>query len=201
MSIYKVALFDVDGVLIIPPKLFSEQYCEQYGVDPDLQVQFYATKEFRDSTVGKFDLKDALVMHKDLWQWTGTPEELMQMWFEGENYPNKELLDIVAELQERGTQTYLATQQEKCRKAYLQDVVFKDMIDGIFCSCDIGYGKHEEHYWRAVLEKLSEADPSLKLSEVAYFDDRQSLVDMASDFGIDAFLYENVSQVRTTLLV
>lgn len=34
---YKIVLFDVDGVLLLPPKLFSQQYCEKYGVDAELQ--------------------------------------------------------------------------------------------------------------------------------------------------------------------
>ncbi len=109
---YKIVLFDVDGVLIIPPKLFSEQYCEKYGVDCELQEQFYSTKEFKDSSVGKFDLKDAMRIHNDKWQWQGEADELMQMWFEGENYPNEPLLDIVKQLRASGTKVYLATQQE-----------------------------------------------------------------------------------------
>ena len=72
-SSYKVVLFDVDGVLIIPPKLFSQQYCEKYGVDPTQQERFYATKEFRDASVGKFDLKEAIKLHNDMWRWSGKP--------------------------------------------------------------------------------------------------------------------------------
>ena len=187
---YKVILLDVDGVLIIPPKLFSEQYCEKYGVDKELQQQFYTTKEFQDSSLGKFDLKDAVRMHNDKWQWEGDVNELLGMWFEGENYPNEPLLDIVKQLRANGAKVYLATQQEKYRKAYLEDT-FKNKIDGIFCSCDIAFSKHEDRFWGAVLDGL-EIDPA----EIAYFDDRQSIVDLAREQGIDAFLYESAEQVQ-----
>jgi len=199
MKSFRVALFDVDGVLVIPPELFSQQYCEKYGVDPALQTRFYATKEFKDSTVGKFDLKDAIRMHGDLWKWSGEPEELLQMWFDGENYPNQELLEIVSQLRQEGALVYLATQQEKYRAEYLKEVVFKDKFDGIFCSCDIGYGKHEDHFWKNVLSQLGKTQPGITPSEIVYFDDRQSLVDKAKEFGIQAYLYENLESVAHVL--
>jgi putative hydrolase of the HAD superfamily len=170
-SKYKNVLLDVDGVLIIPPKLFSEQYCEKYGVDSELQEQFYSTMEFKDSSVGKFDLKEAIHIHNDKWQWQGDVDELLKMWFEGENHPNEPLLDIVKQLRADGTNVYLATQQEKYRKAYLEEVTFKDKIDGIFCSCDIGYGKHEDHFWKAVLNQAEKIDADIEPADIAYFDE------------------------------
>ena len=50
---YKIVLFDVDGVLLLPPKLFSQQYCEKYGVDAELQGQFYSSQEFKDALYRK----------------------------------------------------------------------------------------------------------------------------------------------------
>ena len=104
-------LFDVDGVLIIPPKLFSQQYCDRFGKNEELLENFYSTKEFKDSSVGKFDLKDAIRLHNDLWQWDGEPDELLNMWFEAESQPNTELVDITQILRKSGVPLYLATQQ------------------------------------------------------------------------------------------
>jgi FMN phosphatase YigB (HAD superfamily) len=192
---YKAVLFDVDGVLIIPPKLFSVQYCEKYGVNPDLQEQFYATKEFKDAGVGTFDLKEAIRIHNDKWQWHGEIDELLRMWFEGENYPNEPLFEVVEQLRSSDVKVYLATQQEKYRAQFLSDEVFKDKIDGMLVSCNIGYGKHENHYWNFVINQLQPLLPS----EIAYFDDRQSLVDLAKKHGISAFLYKNATQAQTEL--
>lgn len=201
MNKYKVVLFDVDGVLIVPPKLFSEQYCEKYGIDDDKQVKFYATEEFKQALLGKFDLKDALKIHNDLWQWKGTSEELMDMWFMAENYPNKPLLDLAAQLRQDGIRIYLATQQEQYRKKWIEDVAFKDMLDGVFCSCDLGYNKHENHFWKAVLDKLSLLHPGINSHEIAYLDDKQTLVDKAHEFGIDAYLYTKIDDAKTVLAV
>lgn len=193
---YKIVLFDVDGVLLLPPKMFSAQYCEKYGIDPELQEQFYATKEFQDASIGKFDLKEALRKHNDKWQWQGTTDELLEMWFEGENCPNNPLLDIVGQLRASGSKVYLATQQEKYRKAYLENVIFKDKVDGIFCSCDIGYSKHENQFWEAVLNHIKKIDANIKPAGIAYFDDRQNLVGLAREQGIAAFVYKTPEQVK-----
>lgn len=199
MNMYKVVLFDVDGVLILSPKLFSQQYCEKYGVDPQKQGQFYTTLEFKDASLGKYDLKDALRKYKDLWEWQGSPEELIEMWLEGENYPNQELLDVAAGLRQDGIKVYLATQQEKYRKQWLESVAFRDKLDGIFCSCDLGYNKHEDHFWKAVLERLQSQYPGIQPAEIVYFDDKQSLVDKAQEFGIDANLYTSAEEVKRVI--
>jgi putative hydrolase of the HAD superfamily len=196
-SRYKAVLFDVDGVLIIPPKLFSVRYCEKYGVNAELQEQFYATKEFKDASVGKFDLKDAIRIHNDKWQWHGDVDELLRMWFTAENQTNEPLLKVVEQLRSNGSKAYLATQQEKYRAQFLRDEVFKNKIDGMFVSCDIGYNKHENHFWKAILNQLQ----PLKPSEIAYFDDRQSLSDLAKEHGIAAFLYNDALEVQNKLFV
>lgn len=200
MSKYKVVLFDVDGVLIIPPKMFSEQYCARYHIDKNEQVKFYATKEFKDASLGKFDLKDAIRKHNSLWQWNGSPEALMSMWFEGENYPNNALLGTITQLRSDGIKVYIATQQERYRKQWLEENVFTDTtVDGIFCTCDLGYEKHDNRFWQLVTQQLHELHPGITPSKIAYFDDRRHLVDTARGFGIDAHLYTNVEAAQNIL--
>jgi FMN phosphatase YigB (HAD superfamily) len=200
MSKYKVVLFDVDGVLLTPPKMFSDQYCEQYPVDKDKLVKFYATKEFKGSSLGKFDLKDAIRIHNNLWQWNGSAEELLRMWFEAENFPNNALLETITQLRGNGTQVYIATQQERYRKQWLEENVFTDTaVDGIFCTCDLGYEKHDDGFWELVTKQLRELHPGITPSEIAYFDDKQHLVDTARKFGIDAYLYANAETTQNIL--
>ena len=199
-SKYKVMLFDVDGVLIIPPKLFLQQYCERFGKNEELLQNFYSTKEFKDSSVGKFDLKDAIRLHNDLWQWDGEPYELLNMWFAAESQPNTELVDTTQVLRKSGVPLYLATQQEKYRAAYLRDVVFKGKIDGMFCTCDIGFGKNEDSYWEVVLVELKNKYPEITPDEIIYFDDRLSLVEKAKEFSINAYVYKNNDEAINLLL-
>ena len=196
---YKVMLFDVDGVLIIPPKLFSQQYCERFGKDEQLLENFYSTKEFKNSSVGEYDLKDAIREHSNLWQWDGEPEEILDMWFEAESQPNTELLQVLQSLRNRGVPLYLATQQEKYRAAYLRDIVFDGKIDGMFCTCDIRFGKSEDSYWEVVMHELKNKYPEITPNEIVYFDDRVSLVEKAKEFGISAYLYKNNAEAKKLL--
>lgn len=71
MNKLKTLLLDVDGVLILPPRLYSEIYCAKYGKDLNALTPFYKSQEFKDSSIGKTDLKDAIVAHQDKWQWNG----------------------------------------------------------------------------------------------------------------------------------
>ena len=195
MSKYKVALFDVDGVLILAPKLFSKVYCEKNGLDPEALAPFYASKEFRDCSIGKQDLKEAIKVHNDKWQWDGDPAELINEWLEAENYPNHELLKIVEKLRINGTKVYIVTQQEKYRATFLRNIVFKDRFDGFLASCNLGVHKETPEFWEKVIKQLQVDVDNLAPEDVIYFDDKQMLVDAASKKGIKAFLYTKLDDV------
>ncbi len=196
MRKHKVLLFDADGVLVLPPKLFSEVYCERYGVDPKKQEQFYVTDEFKQALIGKLDLADAIKSHNDLWQWKGGFNELIEMWLEAENYPNEDLVDLANNYKRQGLPIYLATQQERYRAKYLREIMFSELLDGMFCTCDIQANKHSKSFWQSVIKSLGDKYEDISPSEIAYFDDRQSIVDVAKECGLDAHLYTNVSDVK-----
>lgn len=195
MSKYKVALFDVDGVLILPPKLFGDIYCEEQGIDPAVLNPFYISKEFRNCSIGKLDLKEAIKIHNDKWQWDGDPAGLINEWLEAENYPNHELLKVVEGLRSSGAKVYIVTQQEKYRAAFLRDIVFKGKFDGFLASCDFGVHKETPEFWQKVLERLSQDVENLAAEDVVYFDDKQKLVNAASAKGIKAYLYTKLEDV------
>ncbi len=195
----KVVLFDVDGVLIQAPKMFSEVYCEKYKIDYEKLEPFFKSKEFKDCSVGRMDLKKALAVHNDKWQWKGEFDELIDKWMQTENYPNNELLKVVEGLQKSGIKTYIVTQQEKRRKKFLNDVVFKNKFDGIFASCDLCLHKDTIHFWEKLLELLKQEDCDLRPRDIVYFDDKQKLVDLANSVGINAYLYKDTDGAKRTL--
>jgi HAD superfamily hydrolase (TIGR01509 family) len=195
MSKYKVVLFDVDGVLILPPKLFSDIYAEKRGINPETLTPFYLSKEFRNCSIGKSDLKQAIKAHNDKWQWEGDPAELIDDWLEAENYPNHELLKVVESLRHGGTKVYIVTQQEKYRAAFLRDKVFKGRFDGFLASCDFGVHKETPEFWQKVLEQLNRDVEDLDPEDIIYFDDKQKLVDAAAAAGVRAYIYTKLEDV------
>src|SRR5438045_9606340 len=97
----KVILMDADGVLIITPKLFSHQHAEENGFEA-AQIEPFFHGEFRQATVGKSDLKELIRQHRDLWQWQGEPEALLERWFKAENNIDQELLAPLQNLRQAG---------------------------------------------------------------------------------------------------
>jgi putative hydrolase of the HAD superfamily len=201
MEKHRVLLLDADGVLVMPPKLFSEVYCEKYGVDPEKQQRFYATDDFKQALLGKLNLVDAIKAHNDLWQWRGDFSQLVEMWLEAENYPNEDLVDLINIYKKQGLPIYLATQQEEYRANYLKETMFRDLLDGIFCSCDIRANKHDKSFWQSVIKSLSNKYEDIAPNEIAYFDDRQSIVDVARACGLDAHLYTKVGDVKALIAI
>ncbi len=61
--------------------------------------------------------------------------------------------------------------------------------------------KHEGHFWEAVLDQITKTDASIEPANIAYFDDRQSLVGRAREHSIAAFLYQSPDQVQNEILV
>jgi putative hydrolase of the HAD superfamily len=190
----KVLLIDADGVLLINEKIFSHQYAEEQGIEAE-QLEPFFHGAFRQATVGKADLKGLIAAHRDLWQWEGTADELMDKWFAAESNVDKKLVAILQSIRAAGTKVYLTTDQEKYRAAYLREKLFEDQLDGFFVSCDLGYEKIQPEFWRAVLHRL----PGIKPSEIIYFDDSLSKVDAARAAGIDARLYTDRTQVEDLL--
>lgn len=199
MNLPKVILFDVDGVLLLPPKLFSHVYAEKRGLDPQSLEPFFASPEFKNASIGKADLKDAIKTHNDKWQWDGELDDFLEDWFETENHPNLELIEIAKNLRAKGVKIYLATQQETYRADFLVSRAFRGMLDGAFVSAQIGINKHEDEFWEHVLNELEKSYPGIKPEEIVYFDDKQRLVDLAKSKNIQGYVYKNLDSVTAPL--
>jgi len=199
MKLPRVILFDVDGVLLLPPKLFGDMYAEKHDIDLDWFTSFFKSPEFKNSSIGKADLKDAIKAHNDKWQWDGDIDDLLNEWFETENHPNEELLEIAKELREKGVKIYIATQQEKYRADFLVNKVFKNKLDGAFVSAHIGEHKHENEYWDHILEELGKSCPGIQPEDILFFDDKQNLVDLANSKGIKGYFYRDINSFKDPL--
>ena len=74
----KVILFDADGVLTVPEEFFSVVYARSHGLDDEPFEDFFKT-EWADFVTGRRDIKDHIRTNPQLWQWKGTPDELMDL--------------------------------------------------------------------------------------------------------------------------
>ena len=193
----RAVLFDADGVLILAPQLYSRKYAAEHGLDP-LAFEPFFRGEFAAALRGEADLKD-LLRESKIWNWKRDPQELIDAWFTAENHPNHELIALIRELRAAGTPVFLATNQERYRAKYLREVMFPDLFDELFISCELGCTKSGDQYWQKVLARLGERIPGIKPAEIIYFDDSPSHLTPAARAGITTHLYENPGQVRSLL--
>lgn len=194
----KIILFDADGVMTIPEDFFSIVYARSHGLDGQPFVDFFGG-EWADFVTGKRDIKDHIRDNPDLWQWKGTPDELMDYWCEIEDIRNDEMIDLVKSIRASGTPCYLATEQEQYRGKYMKDVMFEDVFDDYYVTADIGFKKNNPRFFEAVLKDLASRHRSIQPSDVLFFDDSQSKVDAALDSGLSARLFTNVDDFKSVL--
>jgi len=194
----KVFLFDADGVLTLPEELFAVMYARSRGLDPEPIQQFFKN-EWNQIVTGKQDLKESIESNPEIWQWSGTTDELLEYWFKTEDVQNNDLLEIIRTLREDGAHCYLATDQEKYRGDYMKNVMFKDLFDEFFISSDIGLKKSNPQFFTKVLETLRETHPSLEMGDITFFDDSQVKVDSAIEAGVNGVVFQGNEQVRELL--
>lgn len=181
----KTILFDLDGLAVVKPKLFSVYFAEKHGLDPQKMEPFFRN-EFQLCLTGKADLKTELAKQLPLWGANQTPEEYMRMWFEYESTKHEEFLSFAQTLRVQGTKCYLQTRNEKYRAEYLWEVVgLKEYFDGMFASPYLGYAKPNVKFWESIHEQLGNPEKDT----VLVWDDKQENVDSAKQFGYNAELY------------
>lgn len=194
---HKALLLDADGVTILAPHPYSFTYAEQQGLDPAKIEPFFAG-QFQQALRGKADLKELIASNYDIWH-CDNPDQLLQDWFAAENVPSVSISKIITEARAQGIPTFLATNQEQYRTAYLRTVMFPDVFDDLLVSCELEHTKREPGYWQLAIEKIAQKVPHIQPAEILYFDDSPADIAVAKAAGVDARLFTGPHQVREAL--
>ena len=192
MESKKFALLDADGLLLKKyPEYFSERFARENDVPLEAMVPFYKG-EFRLCQQGKADLKAELAKCLPKWNWDKGVDEFLNYWFTSDVTPDEAVLVEVQKIRDRGIRCYLTSDNEKYRAQYmLEQLDFRNRLDGHFFSYEVGYQKSQPEYFTEILTRLG-ANPS----EVVFWDDDQTNVDVAKTLGIDSRFYENIVQLK-----
>lgn len=196
----KILLFDADGVLTIPEEFFSVVYARSQGLNPEPFESFFKT-EWQDFVTGKRDIKKHIQSTPELWQWNGTPEELVDYWCKTEDIRNNEMLALIRVIRASGTNCYLATEQEKYRGEYMKNVMFKNLFDDYFVTAELGLKKNNPLFFKKIIESLNRDGIKVEPSDIIFIDDSQSKVDAAIETGIDGRLFKNVESFKNMLSI
>ena len=169
------------------------------GIDPSrLSERFFAprpnaTSLMETCATGQAEIGDVLPPILADLGYRGDLETFLRYWFEHDAWVDQALVDAVVLLRNRhGYECYLATSQEHRRAAFIWDELkAKDHFSGMYYSANLGLSKKSTDFYRAV-----QADFDFSGGRPIYFDDRESLVQVAAAAGWEACLYESIESLR-----
>lgn len=185
----RAILFDADGV-IISSEMFSIPYQREFGVLPDAMLPFFHGI-FKKCLIGKADLKVAVQPYLAQWKWNGSVEDFLVYWFKSEHAIDQKLVEVINKLRKGGALCFLATNQEKYRTEYIRTIMgFKNIVDGIFSSAEIGFCKPDVQFFKSILSTLHEKY-NISGEESLFIDDDILNVEAANGVGINSYLYSD----------
>lgn len=181
----KAILFDIDGMVNKRVEYFSRKYSREFGVAYDEMGPFFEN-EFILCEIGKADLKTELPKYLAKWKWDKSVDEFLEYWFKNETDLDKEMLNSIQNLRNKGTKCFLQTRNEKYRTEYLWNTMgLKNHFDGMFSSAYLGSMKPQVGFWNAIYQQLLE----FKKDEILVWDDKAENVESAKKFGFQAKLF------------
>ena len=198
----KIILFDIDGVLLNLPYYFSHVLLERgYKEAHNVCERFYTSDEHEQTLLGKLDIKKAIEPHLREFNWEGTCDDYFNDLFEFEsNFFDQEMLSLVKRIKDSGVECFLCTDKNKPRFDFIiNHPSIKNIFEEGFISCDIGFLKAQEGFWKYVLDDLKNRYPDIKPEEVAFFDDKQANIDTSLKFGFNSFLFTNIEKFKKDL--
>jgi len=199
----KVILFDIDGVLIRLPNYFSEELDEQgYERAEESLTSFFQGSDNWECLEGKANSGKKIVPYLEKFGWKGTAEDYFKKQFQFEKkYLDQNIISQIEQFRAQGIKCYLCTDNAGSRSEFLlNEMNFKNIFDGYFISCFVGYRKRHDEFWSYLIKKLEKELNGVKSDEIVFFDDIQNNVDVALKFGINAILFENAVQFEKDLM-
>lgn len=199
----KVILFDIDGVLIRLPNYFSEELEKQgYKKAEKSLTSFFQGSDNWKCLEGKASSEKIIVPYLEKFGWREAAEDYFKKQFQFEKkYLDQNIILQIKQLCNQGIKCYLSTDQiENRAEFFLNEMNFRDIFDGYFVSCYIGFRKRHDDFWIYVINKLKKELKGIKADEIVFFDDIQNNIDVASKFGIKAILFEDVIQFEKDLM-
>lgn len=188
----RTLLLDIDGILLLREKYFSEHLAEDYHIPLDDIMPFFKTA-MRGCLTSEKDLKEELQKEwLKKWKWKGTVDDLLHYWFTKESKVNQKLLD---KLDEINAPKYLATDNEKYKCDYIwNELKFKDHFTHLFASSNIFIRKSNPEFFRTVAEILA-----VPTSDIIFFDDDMANVTSAKEAGVECYFFTSNEDLLSKL--
>jgi hypothetical protein len=163
--------------------------------------EFYNGSDMVLCLEGKADAARLITPYLNRFDWPYDAYEYFAQQFDFERrYLDSRVITVVERLQFQGVACHLCTDQEAIRARYLLDVLaFRSTFDGHLVSCDLGYRKSQDAFWKQAIAMLEARIPGLAPKEIAFFDDMEANTKAAERSGVKAFLFESLLQFESQL--
>lgn len=190
----KAVIFDLNGVFV-RSRFLSDRFQKTYKIATD--VFWPAMKEImhivRQPNAGSsWQYWEPLMKE---WGITITEQEFWDFWFTGEKEV-PEMIELAKRLKGDGMRIFILSNNFVERAAYYQKhfSFMTDVIDHVYYSWQTGLVKPNPEAWKKVL-----TENSLEPSEVLYFDDVQTNIDVAQELGITSHIFLGAEDVEQKL--
>jgi len=189
----KCILFDGDGVFI-NSETFSHKYEKEAGLEPGAMQPFFQDK-FPLCSVDKADLKEVIKPCLEEWNWNDGVDAFLQYWFESEFSINEELVEAIKGFRFKGILCCLVTNQEKYRTEFMKrEMKANEIFDKMYVFCEIGFKKPSKGFFEYIIKDLN-----IQAKKIAFFDDKQYMVDGGNHAGVSSFLYRDVAHIKKVI--
>lgn len=197
----RIVFFDVDGVLVHGYHAKPERrICWDDHLERDLGINREHFKEnfifgpfVNEVIIGKRDVDEALNSYFQSINQTIDVERFITYWLTNDSNVNKDLFKKIEILKNSEmVRLAIATNQEHKRANHLMNNLgFRDFFDDIFHSARMGFRKPDQKYFEEIMRHIGgQEEPPI------FFDDTQSVVDAANDFGWEAYQFDDVSDLN-----
>ena len=203
----KAILFDIDGVLIHYKEYFSATLSTTQFDNPVLHLNSYYHSSINQACDrGQKNPYIEIQPFLEKIDWKQTSKDFFEaQWNYEKDFIDWELLEKVNELHQCGVLLCIASCQNPYRKAFLVDKMnLKSIFTKMYFSCDIGFLKIENEYWKYVIDDL--AKEGIKVTDTVFFDDMESNVNKADENGIQGKVirtredvFQAIDEIRETV--
>ncbi len=184
---FKLILFDIDGVLIRLPRYFSSVLEENgYKGAASILNKYYHGTENSLCLTGKADPVLSIKPFLDRLKWEYSPEEYFKQQYEYESgFVDLLLIQKIINARSKGVVCTTATDQDKLRSEFLLDNLnFRNIFDENYISNEAGFLKKDDKYWDYVIADINTKYPGIHIDDILYCDDIINNIETASKTGI-----------------
>jgi len=197
--VFKIILFDIDGVIIRLPEYFSS-VVEKNGFKNAARIldEYYTGEENDQCLTGKKNPVVAIGPFLDRIGWKSTASDYFLQQYKYESrFVDKELLRRIRILRSKGVICFMITDQDRLRSKYLlYDLDFRNLFNESLISCQTGHLKREEECWTHLLSIIKKKYPDAELNEILFCDDTKGNIVAAQTKGLEVLHISNLNDIN-----